>query len=348
MSARGRAEVVIAGADAAGLEAALALREFVGDHVRIVMVGASPTLTHRPWAGEEPFGRRSAVDLDAIAADLRLELRSAAVVGVDADSGILRTDQGQLGYDALVLALGPRAVDAVPGATTFAGTGDADALNALLGHVTLTAGARVAFVVPPTTAWTLPAYELALVTSAWAERRGAELEAVVVTSETAPLEAFGPDVSAHTRIELARHQVELLSGSVPEGYDDGLLRLPGPRWVRADAAVALPGLAGPGVFGLPTDERGFVAVDELCRVPGTVNVHAVGDMTGHAPGLGDGAAQQADIAAAVIANGLGVAVPIEPYVAEPLAWPPGAVGGRFLTPYLEAHAHLLDAAGATG
>ena len=69
--------------------------------------------------------------------------------------------------------------------------------------------------------------------------------------------------------------------------------------------IALPRLLGPRLRGVPSDPLGFVPVDAFTRVRGRDGVHAVGDIAAHAVKQGGLAAQQADVAAAVIAAGAG-------------------------------------------
>jgi len=52
----------------------------------------------------------------------------------------------------------------------------------------------------------------------------------------------------------------------------------------ADVVVALAGVVGPALAGLPADDRGFVRVDAAGRVPGAPDVYAVGGMTGRRAG----------------------------------------------------------------
>ena len=110
------------------------------------------------------------------------------------------------------------------------------------------------------------------------------------------------------------------------------LELEGP--LAADLVIALPRLHGPNVPGLPKDPDGFVAVDAYGRVRGIDRAWAVGDMTTRLLKQGGLAAQQADVAAADIANQVaGVDVRVDPY--EP------RLQGKLLTGedpmYLEHH-----------
>ena len=96
----------------------------------------------------------------------------------------------------LLIACGAVPRPAVPGALTFRGPADTDALRELLRELVRGDVQRVAFVVPAGAAWALPAYELALLTArhlAGQSVRGAEL--TLLTPEEAPLAVFGAAAS---------------------------------------------------------------------------------------------------------------------------------------------------------
>lgn len=146
-------------------------------------------------------------------------------------------------------------------------------------------------VVPPTTSWTLPAYELALLAA------GGGRDVRVLTSETTSLEAFGPGTTAAIDDFLTAHGVDVELGAAPgAGADLGGL---------ADTVVSLPLLRGPAITGLPLDRHGFVRVDEHMAVAGHQHVHAAGDATDGAIKQGGLAGQQADAAAAAIVRACG-------------------------------------------
>ena len=102
------------------------------------------------------------------------------------------------------------------------------------------------------------------------------------------------------------------TGTEAEQYSDGRLWL-GLGSLEVDRVIALPRLLGPRLRGVPCDPLGFVPVDEFTRVLGREGVHAVGDIAAHAVKQGGLAAQQADVAAAVIAAEAGADVRPRPY-----------------------------------
>jgi len=365
--------VLVAGGGVAGLETVLALQALAGDRVAIELLAPGRHFTYRPLAVAEPFrsGSVQRIPLAAIAGDRGVRLHRDALARVRAGDRAVETQDGaRLDYDALVLALGARPVEAVRGALTFRGPQDTGRVAAIVERLRDGTLRRLAFVVPRGTSWALPLYELALQTAAAVRGAGAEAELVLVTPEPAPLAAFGDAAGAAVGALLAERAVELRTGTAVEEYDGAHLRLRSGASRGADAVIALPRLLGPRVRGVPADRLGFAPVDELTRVIGLDGVHAVGDVAAHGLKQGGLAAQQAGVAATVIAAAAGAPVRPRPYrpllrgllltggaplylryagdgrseaSAEPLWWPPAKIAGRHLAPYLAAHLDLCAA-----
>ena len=228
---------------------------------------------------------------------------------------------------------------------------------------------RVLFAVPPGTAWTLPLYELALLTIAWAADRGvigAELTIATPTHE--PLALFGPSAAGVVRNALGARGIHLLTDAQVDSVHDGGAVLAGGAPISADRVVTLPRLVGNPLPGLPADADGFIPTDMHGEVAGgpSRDVYAVGDVTAFPiPKQGSLAAEQADAAAAAIASRIGASVEpaqFEPIVRamlltgvtaaylraditsgglggatvafQPLWWPPEKIAGRHLAQYL--------------
>lgn len=366
------ASVVIAGGGVAGLEAVLALQALGGDRVEITLLTPERHFTYRPLAVAEPFDGERVLrfPLATFARDRGIRLVRDAIAGVDSDARRIRTQDGQkLDYDFLVLATGARAVEAVPGAITFRGPRDGARIAALVADIEVEAVRDVVFVSPSGTTWSLPLYELALATAVAARRAGKPVRLSVVTPERAPLEVFGPEVSAEVTALLAASGIELYPQRLGRQASEGRLWMPIEGSLPADRVVALPRLVGRQVLGVPSDGEGFTRVDGFGRVAGLDRVHAVGDGTHHPLKQGGLATQQADAAAGSIAALLGADLTPAPYVpvlravlltgdgvrylrsagddgpagvTEDAPWWPGAkIAGRYLAPYLADH--LADA-----
>jgi len=187
-------DLLIAGGGPAALEGALAVQRLAGERVKVTILSDSDELCYRPVSVAEPFGLAvpQRFSLARIAAERGFSLRLGRLRAVDAEARCVRTDAGDvIPYDALLLALGARPEEAVPGALTFRGPEDTTRLRVALERLHAGEPLRVAFVAAQETAWTLPLYELALLTARWADERGLALEPWLVTWEHTPLTAFG-------------------------------------------------------------------------------------------------------------------------------------------------------------
>src|SRR5207247_3097471 len=187
--------VVIAGGGVAALEAALALRALAEDRVSVELLAPEPQFWYRPLAVAEPFdlGEVRRFDLSELAAAAGATFSPGALTGVDAGGRQAQTTAGNsISYDVLLVACGAGPTAAVPGALTFRGPADTEKIRWLLEELVAGQVGRVAFVVPWGAVWSLPIYELALMTAAYlAERELVHVELALVTPEEAPLQLFG-------------------------------------------------------------------------------------------------------------------------------------------------------------
>jgi sulfide:quinone oxidoreductase len=319
-------------------------------------VGAPFAVAHVP--------RRPLAD---IARELNAEHIDAAVAHVDADAHRVRlSDESTLDYDVLVLATGARRCPPFDHVQTFV-EGDPEALHGLLADLEEGWSDSAAFVVPPGVSWTMPAYELALLTARQVRSMGmADAQITVITPEARPLALFGPRASAATAELLERAGVAVVVGAYVQSVipGRGLVLAPGHRTFQVERVVALPRVEGLRISGLPHDHDGFVPVDECARVIGVEDVFAAGDGTDFPIKQGGLATQQADAAAEMIAQRAGAALTPHPFrpvlrgwlltgatprffansiaggagpgevSTHPLWTPATKVAGRYLTPWL--------------
>lgn len=362
--------VLIAGGGVAALEAALTLRELSEDRARVELLAPEPTFWYRPVAVAEPFGLGTVrhFDLGQLAEDLGAALSLGALAAVDVDRREARTQAGgTLRYDALLLACGAVPYAAVPGALTFRGPADSERIRELLGAIDGGDVATVAFVVPWGATWSLPAYELALMTAAYLQASGRhDVQLAIVTPELRPLQLFGDTASDAVHALLDEAGVAFVGGSYAVEHVGASLALLSGEALPVDRVVALPRLRGQRIDGIPQTLEGFVDVDEHCCVTGADAIFAAGDVTTFPVKQGGIAAQQAVAAAeaiAVLAGASLVPHPFRPVLrgllltgaepqylrrdlsgggepdwasSSPIWWPPTKIVGRRLTPFLAA------------
>ena len=359
--------VLIAGGGVAALEAALALQALAEERVSVELLAPEPHFWYRPLSVAEPFalGEAQHFELSQLAPKAGATFSLGDLVGVNTERREAHTSVGDLPYDVLLVACGAVPAVAVPGALTFRGPADTDRMRRLLEEIGAGAVRRVAFVIPSGSVWSLPIYELALMTAAYAREHTLDVELALVTPEEEPLQLFGEAASRAVRELLDESGIAVHTATYPSQVVDGGLALIPEGALATDRVVALPLLRGPRLDGLPQTRDGFIPVDEYGRVRDVEDVFAAGDITNFPVKQGGIATQQADTVAAVIAasagsdvdpqpfrpvlrgllltggqpryfrqeitRGVGEAATISP---EPLWWPPGKIVGRYLTPFL--------------
>jgi len=292
--------LVIAGAGVAGLEAALAVRERAGARVTVTILSAQPYFTYRPLLVMEPFGEPAPrYSLERIAAEQGATLEIGTVASIDTTRCLLLTEsEAELRYDVLLVTLGARTRPAVAGALTFGGA-TTRAVAAIVDRVE-TRQEHLTLVVPKGVFWTLPLYELALLTSRRVPASSAGA-ITVVTSEHEPLGVLGADASETVTQLLTERNVRILTNREALRVEGDTLVIAPSEKLRTDHVIALPHLEGPWLHGLPHDRDGYLPTDRFAHVAGLSTVLAAGDATTFPIKQGGIGAQQAEVAAGVIA-----------------------------------------------
>ena len=373
MSEREPHRLVIAGAGVAGLEALAALAAIAPGRFDTTVLAPNSEFKIQATSVEEPFARPRAAtySVPEICAEHGAVHLSDGLASVDAGGKQVTTVGGSvLDYDSLLVAVGA-AREPVYGkqAISFRGDQDAESMHGLIQDIEGGYTKRILFVVPSGVTWPLPLYELAMMTAHRAREMGHDDVAItVVTPEELPLGMFGRNASDSVRKALDDAGIELLTASYVDRISAGNAYVsPGGNAIEAGRVITVPRLKGPAIAGLPSDDNGFLPVDEHCRVRGAGGVYGAGDGTTFPVKQGGMAAQQADAAALAIANAAGAEVEVTPFdpvlraklltgarttfLREALGpqggeetstasehalwWPPSKVAAPYLTGYLE-------------
>jgi sulfide:quinone oxidoreductase len=361
-------DVVVAGGGVAALELVLGLNDLAGDRIAVTVVAPEADFTYRPPSFGEPFalGHAERYRLERLTDDLGARLVPEGLAAVSPERHEIETTSGAVvSYDKLVLAVGARPIPPFQHAITIGAEDTAAALTALVsalerGHVR-----SVAFVVPGGASWTLPLYELAIMTARHGWLKGIDdARYWIVTPEPEPLAVLGIAASLAVHDMLEPEGITFIGSTHAEVQGGAVLLDPRARRIDVDRVVCLPLLDGPRTPGVPGDADGFIPVDAAGRVPGMRDVHAIGDATSFPIKQGGLACQQADAVAELISASVGAPIVPTPYrpvlrgklmtggrdrflrhrvaggqgsgdVSEqPLWWPPTKVAGRYLSPYL--------------
>ena len=236
--------VVVAGGGVGGLEALVALRSLAGHRVALTLVAPQDDFTVRALEVLEPFGlgHPQRYPLAALAADLDATFLRDAVARVERDDRVVHLQSGdELVYDRLVLAVGAFPYPAYEHGVCFTHAHDAEALDDVVSDLRAGLAGRIAIVVPPGCAWTLPAYELALMVAAFATPD----ELTLVTPEHEPLSAFGARAADWMRDTLQAAGIELLAGVEAGVPHPTVVQLSAGARLTCDRVVHLPLHSGP-------------------------------------------------------------------------------------------------------
>jgi sulfide:quinone oxidoreductase len=379
--------VVVVGGGFAAAELLLAARALAEERVELELIAPETRLAFRMASTGAPFGAAAVrtFDLAELAADVGATVRRGRVEAVAAKAHRLRLASGPpVDYDVLVVAVGARATAAVPGAVTFRDQRDGDRVRRVVDELVSGEIRRVAYAAPTGVAWTLPLYELALLTAAEVARAGRG-EVALVTPERRALEVFGATVSDAVEQLLTDHEISLVRRAPARHANRDGLALAAGGLLRADRVVAIPRLAGRAISGLPSDWSGFLPTDAWGRVLERPDVFAAGDVTSFPIKQGGIATQQADLVAHQVAARAGARVDALPSAErvlrtrllgadgplylratvdgegrplpardgapevsrDPEWWPPAKLFGRYLTPWMAAaEARARRSAGA--
>ncbi len=362
--------VVIVGGGVAALETMLALRQLAPDQTATTVIAPNEEFVYRPMTVCEPFAYASArrYPLAQMVRDAGAELFAGELSYLEPAERTIHTKAGEaVEYDALVLALGARAVPRYTHAITIDDRRMDETLHGLIQDIEGGYVASLAFVAPGRMAWPLPLYELALMTAGRAFDMGIDLAATIITPEDSPLAIFGAAPSNALAERLERAHVKTVNSAYVEVPSAGEVVInPGDRHLRVTRVIALPELYGPSIRGIPLGEHGFIRVDPFGRVRDVEGVYAAGDAIDFPIKHGGIGSQQADAAALSIAALAGAPVTPEPFspvihgilltddkpmyltakitgghgfnseITEAPTWdPPSKVAAKYLAPYLE-------------
>ncbi|MFY9265895.1 MAG: FAD-dependent oxidoreductase [Solirubrobacterales bacterium] len=311
------AHIAIVGGSIAALEAAIGLSDSFVMRATVTVITSSTEFVYTPFAVLEPFGlgKASKFDLRETLANPRVSIVEDVASRVDVDRRVVCTAAGrEVAFDAAVVATGAQRHAVLDNAITIGGPGGIERMGFLVAEIDAGTVGTVVFAIPPGITWTLPLYELAMLTAARAKSRLRDsVRVVLVTAEDEPLAIFGHQASRRIRELLDERDVELATSTHAVNYDGESLELAMRENIAADRVVAMPRLFGQPIPGLPHDRDGFLQTDAFGLIDGLKDVYAAGDVTAFPVKQGGIAAQQADAVVSALEARFGGREEAEPF-----------------------------------
>jgi sulfide:quinone oxidoreductase len=313
-----QAHIAIVGAGFGGLSTVRELRRR-DESVRITMIAPRAELHYLPGIIWIPSGLRRReqliVPLDRFLQRMNVQFRAAEVTGLSADGRTVKTTDGDLSNDALVIASGGRFIKKLPGIehaiTPCEGIAEAEKIRDRLRAMT---GGTIAvgFAGNPNEPMAVrggPMFEFLFGIDAQLRREGRRdrFEMVFFNPSSEPGNRLGPKTVKHLLSEMARCGIKTYLGEKLKRFEaDKVVTEAGE--FKADLILFMPGMTGNAWFdstSLPRSPGGLLQADARCRVAGFPLVFVVGD-SGSFPGPDwmPKQAHMADLQAAAAATNL--------------------------------------------
>jgi sulfide:quinone oxidoreductase len=287
---------VIIGSGFAALTAVRELRRR-DRRVRITLVSPRAELMYYPSLIWVPSGlRRGAelnIDVSGFLAEHDVAFHAGRVIGLADGGRTVRTDNGTIANDALLIACGGRFLKALPGIehalTICEGAPAAEAIRERLANMT---GGTIAFGfgTNPKEQGAMrggPMFELLFGIDTLLRKQGRRerFKLVFFNAAKEPGKRLGDKAVGGLLREMAKRGIDTHLGHKLTGFEADKVRTEGGD-VPADLILFMPGMTGPawaGEAGLPLSDGGFFKADAHCQVAGADKVYVAGD-SGSYPG----------------------------------------------------------------
>jgi sulfide:quinone oxidoreductase len=283
--------VLILGGGSGGLATAGRLKELLGDKVSVTVIDKQKTFVLgfsllRVMTGEKTE-QEVTVSKDKVS-QKGIKFINKEVNGIDINNGIVRTDQGEFGYDYLVIALGAElAPEKVPGfesAFHMYTLEDAkklrDALSSFIGGSIRLVVSSTPFKCPPAP------YEAAMLIDDFLRSKGLreESDIQIFTPEPLPMPIAGPDVG-NTVVSMLNEKGIGFHNNVKVSLVDGSSKqivLENGTREKYDLLIIIPPHTSPKVVrenaGDICDASGWISVDPKNMQTTHDRVYAIGDV----------------------------------------------------------------------
>lgn len=289
-------QIVILGAGFAGLTAIRQLRK-QGCQDPITLVSPKPILHFYPSLIWVPAGLRTAQDLDIPLDNFfqrhQVHYRQAQVTGLDTAQQQVKTDQGILGYDELIIATGGRFIKKLPGIEhIFTPCEGYEPTKAYSDRLAELSGGTLAFGFgsnpkEPGAMRGGPIFEFLFGIDSLLrqQNRRDRFKIVFFSPAPEPGKRLGNKAVKYLLAEMDKRGIETHLGHKMKGFTANSVQTEGGE-LSSDLTLFMPGMTGPTwaeSSGLPLSEGGFFRATAQCQVEGQNNIFVAGD-AGSFPG----------------------------------------------------------------
>lgn len=315
---RDPARITVLGAGFGALSAVREIGRRNAD-VQITLVAPRAELHYLPGIIWIPSGLRTRADLvvplDNFLRRMNVDFHAGEVTGLADGGRTVRTTQGDVANDALVIATGGRFIKKLPGIehaiTPCEGIAAAERIRDQLRDMQ---GGTIAVGFAgnpnePTAVRGGPMFEFlfGIDTQLRREGRRDRFELVFFNPSTEPGNRLGPKAVQYLLGEMARRGIRTHLGHKLTRFEADKVVTEGGEFA-ADLILFMPGMTGNAWFDateLPRSPGGLLQADAQCRIPGTERTYVVGD-SGSFPGPDwmPKQAHMADLQAAAAAENL--------------------------------------------
>ena len=281
--------VVVLGGGVGGQVAATRLKERLGTRAWILVVERSPSYTFSPSLLWLMVGMRRPESITKDYSKLirrGVDVLRATVTAIDVERSEVRTEDGAIRYDYLVIALGAEHDAALlPGATEHTHHPyDLPSAVRLRDALTGFGGGRVVVSIA-SMPYRCPAapYETAMLLDGYLRDRGLRDQSTIdmYTPEPLPMPVAGTYIGHSVAAELAARSIAFHPRSAPSAVDPSAITIEGVP-VPYDLAVVIPPHRPPAVVAATglAGASGWIAVDRATLRTRAANIYAIGDVTG--------------------------------------------------------------------
>ena len=289
-------KITVAGAGFAALTGIKELRKQLPD-AELTLVAPKAEFIYLPSLIWVPFGMRSGDDLrfdiQPLLKRLNVSFVQGSVTGISDDGRVLKTDNGEVENDALLIATGGRFIKKLPGienAITICEGIDAaesmrEKINAMSqGTVALGFGGNPK---EPSAMRGGPMFEILFGLDSWLRKQGKrdKIKLVFFNPAPQPGKRLGEKAVKGLLAEMKKRGIDTHLGHKIQSFENNIVKTEGGE-IAADLILFMPGMTGPAwVQGspLPLSEGGFIKAGRMAQVAGMERVYVAGD-AGSYPG----------------------------------------------------------------